>query len=105
MMDEVEELHPTPKDTYQHVMPLESDEEPPKKSTKRNRTRMMHIWKQPSNERIVVKANRFRQPIQYAGTLLANLCGVVARNSEIYPLSYIDWRKMPTMTKKTAFAA
>lgn len=63
----------------------------------RGRTKLLKLFKRTSPKPI--KLNEFGQPIGKAAATLSNFLGLMARNGQIIPLSYKDWRVVPNTTK------
>ncbi|KAG6521243.1 hypothetical protein ZIOFF_018354 [Zingiber officinale] len=63
---------------------------------KRGKTIMRDIHALHPNHMLVVKFNERGQPYGDLQPTLANFIGTIARNGVVLPLSFLDWRKMPT---------
>ncbi|KAL6843203.1 hypothetical protein ACP4OV_026916 [Aristida adscensionis] len=59
---------------------------------KRGPTILPHVWDLPAGKRILVKCNKFGQPIGREGGVLGQFLGTVARNGGYCPLDKNDWR-------------
>ncbi|XP_029125455.1 uncharacterized protein LOC109790234, partial [Cajanus cajan] len=53
------------------------------------------VWSLPSNERAVVEWNDEDQAIANSGALLNRFLGHLARDSDVFPISYTSWKKIP----------
>ncbi|XP_042425700.1 uncharacterized protein LOC122013487 [Zingiber officinale] len=63
---------------------------------KRGKTIMRDIHALHPDHMLVVKFNERGQPYGDLQPTLANFIGTIARNGVVLPLSFLDWRKMPT---------
>ncbi|KAG6527843.1 hypothetical protein ZIOFF_009977 [Zingiber officinale] len=63
---------------------------------KRGKTIMRDIHALHPDHMLVVKFNERRQPYGDLQPTLANYIRTIARNGVVLPLSFLDWRKMPT---------
>ncbi|XP_042455186.1 uncharacterized protein LOC122039813 [Zingiber officinale] len=63
---------------------------------KRGKTIMRDIHALHPDHMLVVKFNERGQPYGDLQPTLANYIGTIARNGVVLPLSFLDWRKMPT---------
>ncbi|CAO2841031.1 unnamed protein product [Amaranthus hypochondriacus] len=66
---------------------------------RRGPTLMTHIWNQPIEKRIVVRWNKYWQPVGDEASMLANFLGTISRNPRLCCLKYSDWRKVPKKDK------
>ncbi|KAG6469599.1 hypothetical protein ZIOFF_070529 [Zingiber officinale] len=64
--------------------------------TKRGKTIMRDIHSLHPDHMLVVKFNERGHPYGDLQQTLANYIGTIARNGVVLPLSFLDWRKMPT---------
>jgi len=60
-----------------------------KRNTKQLRTN--DVWHLRPNERILVKWNNEGQPLGDGGALLNRFLGSIARNHNVFPISYSSW--------------
>jgi hypothetical protein len=67
---------------------------------RRGPTLMTDIWNQPIEKRIVVRWNKYWQPVGDEASMLANFLGTIARNPRLCCLKYSDWRKVPKKDKE-----
>ncbi|XXG47816.1 hypothetical protein AAC387_Pa02g2393 [Persea americana] len=56
-------------------------------------------------ERVVLRLNKFGQPIGANGRLLSSFLGIIARDGQKAPINYFDWRKMPMERKMDMWRA
>ena len=65
----------------------------------RGKTSLRELWN-IQNQKVVVSFNDNVQPVGRAGKILVDFCGLVARSSRFAPLTYQDWRKIPSTSKE-----
>ncbi|KAG6507332.1 hypothetical protein ZIOFF_032674 [Zingiber officinale] len=61
---------------------------------KRGKTVMKDVHALQIGDRLIVKFNERGQPYGEMQPTLANFVGTIARNGNVLPLSFLDWRKM-----------
>ncbi|XP_073157176.1 uncharacterized protein [Henckelia pumila] len=66
-----------------------------RKQNKRGRTVMKEVRSLGPNELLVVRFNERGQPFGEMQPTLANYVGTVARNGNLLPVEYLDWRRIP----------
>ena len=66
---------------------------------KRGPTRAKNLWNFPISERIIIKYNKFGQPIKKGGGILGGRLGTTAIKGNICPLNYKSWKAMPDAFK------
>lgn len=57
------------------------------------------VWNLPMGERIVIKCNRFGQPLKKGGGILSGWLGLVARMGNWCPIGYKRWKIVPSRYK------
>ena len=67
---------------------------------KRGHTKCLKVWKDADVKKISVDMNELYQPIGDNQNKLKSFCSTIARNSELCPLNFVDWRKMPREKKQ-----
>ena len=70
---------------------------------KRHRMRAIDIFSLPPGERVIVDWNRWDQPIDMSGGLLAQFLGHIATNCEDFPIGYDEWQTVPKCYKDHAW--
>ncbi len=68
--------------------------------TKRGHTKCLIVWKDADVNKISVDVNELYQLIGDNKNRLKSFCCTIARNSELCPLNFIDWRQMPMEKSK-----
>lgn len=61
---------------------------------KRGKTVMKDVHALQIGDRLIVKFNERGQPYGEMQPTLANFVGTIARNGNVLPLGFLDWRKM-----------
>ncbi|CAN1128958.1 hypothetical protein LINPERHAP1_LOCUS29037, partial [Linum perenne] len=74
----------------------EATEVEPRKT--RGRTVLADIWNLRPGEELPEEFNMYNQCVDHGE--LEYFCGTIARNSELTPLRYNDWRKVPSTIKE-----
>lgn len=62
-------------------------------------THLSDIWNLPDGQRIILALNSDFQPINTEGGVFERFLGTVARQLNLCPLNYQDWRKVPIQYK------
>src|ERR1700732_727387 len=65
---------------------------------KRGKTSLKSIWHM-RGQKLLVNFNDHMQPIGREAKILADFCGLVARQARFCPFIYQDWRHMPSTSK------
>ncbi|XP_042413972.1 uncharacterized protein LOC122002740 isoform X1 [Zingiber officinale] len=66
-----------------------------RQQNRRGRTVMRDVHALDPDDVLVVQFNERGQPYGDIQPVLANFVGTIARNGNLLPLSFLDWRKMP----------
>lgn len=57
------------------------------------------VWNLLAGERIIIKCNRFGQPLKKSGSILSGWLGLVARMGNWCPIGYKNWKVVPSRYK------
>ncbi|XP_042467648.1 uncharacterized protein LOC122050841 [Zingiber officinale] len=89
-------------DTQNGALELDQNEEfteemltSQRQQNRRGRTVMRDVHALDPDDVLVVQFNERGQPYGDIQPVLANFVGTIARNGNLLPLSFLDWRKMP----------
>ncbi|XP_043687439.1 uncharacterized protein LOC122638649 [Telopea speciosissima] len=71
---------------------------------KRGKTMAKDIVNMPSGEKICIGVNKYGQANSTRTAKIATWIGLLAKNTDLLPLTYPDWRKVPQVYKDDACA-
>nr|CAD1840598.1 unnamed protein product [Ananas comosus var. bracteatus] len=78
---------------------LEIEDDQGHTTNKRGMTRAKDVWNLPNGQRIVIKCNKFGQPVKKEGGILGGWLGTLSRKENFCSLSYNSWKKVPNTVK------
>ncbi|XP_020098042.1 uncharacterized protein LOC109716850 [Ananas comosus] len=78
---------------------LEIEDDQGYTTNKQGMIRAKDVWNLPNGQRIVIKCNKFGQPVQKGGGILGGWLGTLSRKENFRSLSYNSWKKVPNTVK------
>ncbi|XP_020107842.1 uncharacterized protein LOC109723769 isoform X3 [Ananas comosus] len=82
---------------YNDTLDIEDDQGHTRK--KRGMTRAKDVWNLPNGHKIIIKCNKFGQPVKKGGGILGGWLGTLSRKGSFCSLSYNSWKKVPNTVK------
>ena len=70
-----------------------------RKNRGRGPTLCLDVWNMPEGQQVVVETNEVGQPDGDSACKLGNFLGTIARDGNLAPLTYSDWRAVPQAAK------